>query len=405
MLVRDDTKPPGYREVFRERDFRALWAAHALLNLGEVMKALALSALVYSRSGSPLLSGIAYVAGLLPQVLGSAALLSLADRLSPRLTMAGWDVARAVGALVLALDVLPVPGVLALSMLYGLFDPVPAAMKTALLPELTGDRGFVPAQSLMNITVGAAQITGFAVGGSLLALFGPVGTLWVVCGGALLSAVLLRLGLRIRPPRGTDSAAITPARALATTWSVNRMLWADLRVRRLLLALCLPACWIVGAEALMISYADEIGSPRAVSALLAAAAVGMLIGDILVGRFATQRQRNRWALPLSVLLGAPYLFFAAQPGIAVATGLAALASVGFGYSLCLQGPFMSAVPVESRGQAFGLATSGLMSCQGIAAGLTGVVAETVQPSVGVAMAAVASLLCTALLGRVLRSRS
>lgn len=53
MLVSDDTRPPGYREVFRERDFRVLWVAHALLNLGEVMKALALSALVYSRSGSP----------------------------------------------------------------------------------------------------------------------------------------------------------------------------------------------------------------------------------------------------------------------------------------------------------------------------------------------------------------
>ncbi|GHE34684.1 MFS transporter [Streptomyces capitiformicae] len=402
MLVSDDNKPPGYRGVFQERDFRALWAAHALLNLGEVMKALALSALVYSRSGSPLLAGIAYVAGFLPQVLGSAALLSLADRLPTRPTMAGWDVARAAGAAVLALDMLPVPGVLALTMLYGLFDPVPAAMKTALLPELLGARRFVPAQSLMNITVGAAQIAGFAVGGGLLALLGPVGTLWVVCGGALLSAAVLRLGLRIRPSRGVGRAAVTPAQALATTWSVNRALWADVRVRRLLLALWLPACWIVGAEALMISYADEIGSPRAVGALLTAAAVGMLFGDVLVGRFATQSQRNRWALPLSVLLGAPYLLFAAQPGIAVAAGLAALASIGFGYSLCLQEPFVSAVPVESRGQAFGLSTSGLMSCQGIAAGLTGVVAELVRPSVGIAMAAVASLVCTALLGRVLR---
>ncbi|KJS53272.1 hypothetical protein VM98_26250 [Streptomyces rubellomurinus subsp. indigoferus] len=402
MLVSDDTRPPGYREVFRERDFRVLWVAHAVLNLGEVMKALALSALVYSRSGSPLLSGIAYVAGLLPQVFGSAALLSLADRLPPRLTMAAWDAARAAGAAVLALDVLPVPGVLALSMLYGLFDPVPAAMKTALLPELMGDRRFVLAQSLMNVTVGAAQICGFAVGGALLALLGPVGTLWVVCGGALLSAAVLRLGLRIRPPRGAGGSAVAPARALSTTWAVNRALWADVRVRRLLLALCLPACWIVGAEATMISYADEIGSPRAVGALLTAAALGMLIGDTLVGRFATRCRRSRWALPLSVLLGAPYLLFAAQPGIAAAAGLAALASIGFGYSLCLQESFVDVVPVESRGQAFGLAASGLMSCQGIAAGLTGAVAELARPSAGITVAAAASLLCTALLVRVLR---
>lgn len=404
MLVSDDTRPPRYGEVFRERDFRALWVGHALLNLGEVMKALALAALVYSRSGSPLLSGIAYVAGLLPQVLGSAALLSLADRLPPRWTMAGWDLARAGGTAVLALDVLPVPGVLALTMLYGLFDPVPAAMKTALLPECLGARLFVPAQSLMNVTVGAAQITGFAVGGGLLALLGPVGTLWAACGGALLSAAVLRLGLRVRPAREPERGDVTPGRALATTWAVNRALWADVRVRRLLLALCLPACWIVGAEALMTSYADEIGSPRAVGALLTAAAVGMLIGDVLVGRFATRRQRARWALPLAVLLGVPYLLFAAQPGVVAAAALAALAGAGFGYSLCLQGPFVSAVPVAARGQAFGLATSGLMSCQGVAAGLTGLVAELTRPSVGITVAAAASLLCTALLYRVLKSQ-
>ncbi|MEU2309399.1 MFS transporter [Streptomyces misionensis] len=402
MPISDDTKSTGYREVLGERDFRALWAAHALLNLGEIMKSLALSALVYSLSGSPLLSGITYVAGLLPQVLGSAALLSFADRLPPRATLVCWDVARAAGVAVLALDVLPVAGVLALTMLYGLFDPVPASMKMALLPDILGSRRFVLAQSLMNITVGAAQITGFAVGGGLLALVGPIGTLWVVCGGALLSATVLRLGLRIRPSRRVHSAAITPAAALAATWSVNRTLWADVRVRRLLLALCLPASWIVGAEALMISYADEIGSPQAVGALLSAAAVGMLLGDSLIGRFATQDRRNRWALPLAVLLGTPYLLFPAQPGVVVAAGLAALASIGFGYSLCLQEPFVSAVPVASRGQAFGLATSALMSCQGIATGLTGVVAELERPSVGIATAAVASLLCTVLLRRVLR---
>lgn len=43
-----------------------------------------------------------------------------------------------------------------------------------------------------------------------------------------------------------------------------------------------------------------------------------------------------------------------------------------------------------------------MSCQGIAAGLTGAVAELARPSAGIAVGAAASLLCTALLVRVLR---
>ncbi|MGW4178642.1 MFS transporter [Streptomyces rubiginosohelvolus] len=397
-----DTDPTGYREVFREKDFRALWAGHALLNLGEAMKALALSALVFSQTGSPLLSGIAYVAGLLPQVLGSATLLSFADRLPPRATMACWDLARAAGAAVLAADLLPVAGVLALAMLYGLFDPVPASMKMALVPEVLGPGRFVLGQSLMNAAIGATQIAGFAVGGGLLALLGPSGVLWAVCGSALLSAATLRLGLGVLPARRTDSASASPSAGLAVTWAVNRALLGDPQVRRLLLALCLPASWIVGAEALMISYVDEIGSPRGVGALLTAAAVGMLVGDVIIGRFTTQHRRDRWALWLAVMLGAPYLLFLMQPGIAVASVLAALASIGFGYSLCLQAPFVNAVPAESRGQAFGLAASGLMSCQGVAAGLTGLVAQMLRPSVGIAVAAAASLVCTVLLVRVLR---
>jgi predicted MFS family arabinose efflux permease len=383
-------------------DFRSLWTQHTLLNLSEAMKALALSVLIFDRTGSPLLSAIAFLAGFLPQALSSTTVLSFADRLPPRATLFCWDLVRAASAAVFAADRLPVAGMLTLALAYGLFAPVPSAMKAALLVEIVDTRRFVVGQSLFNATIGVTQITGYAVGGGLLALLSPSGILWVVTGMALLSALVVRLGLSARPARQSRSSNASHLAAITATWRVNRTLLADTRTRRLLLAQWLPASCIVGAEALAVSYADEIGSPSAAGALLTSAAIGMLVGDVLVGRFVSQQVRVRWALALALLLAGPYLLYMLRPGIVVAAAAAGLASVGFSYTLSLQLPFIEAVPAAARGQALGVAGSGLMTCQGVAAGLAGMVAEASRPSMAIGAAAVASILCTAFLAGVLR---
>jgi hypothetical protein len=89
-----DDRPAGYRDVFAAREFRVLFAASGLFLVGETVKMLALSVLIYAATGSPLLAALAYVAGFLPQALGGTFLLSTADRWRPRRLMVGYDLAR-----------------------------------------------------------------------------------------------------------------------------------------------------------------------------------------------------------------------------------------------------------------------------------------------------------------------
>ncbi len=391
----------GYGALIRQHpQFRVLWFGHTMLNLGEVLKALALAVLIYNRTGSPLLSAIAFVSGYLPQLLGSAVLLSLTDYLPPRTVLVGYELLRAGGAALLASNLLPVGGMLALALLFGFFDPVPAAMKSALLTDIldVGDR-YLLGQSLFNITVGTVQITGFAVGGVLLGWLAPDDLLWLVAGLAVISAAVLGLGMSDWPPRAPAGRTRSPWAGVSATWARNRQLLGDRRIRRLIAALCVPPGWIVGGEAIMTPYAAEVGQARMAGTILAASALGMLVGDVLAGRLIPAPSRQQFALPLALLLGLPYLLFFTRPSEALAAVLAGLAAVGFGYNLCLQVPFLRSVPADQRGQAMGLSTAAIMSCQGGSAAFAGWLADVWRPSAAIGCVACLSLLCSLLLVR------
>jgi predicted MFS family arabinose efflux permease len=134
-------------------------------------------------------------------------------------------------------------------------------------------------------------------------------------------------------------------------------------------------------------------SPHA-SVLFMAAAGGMLVGDVVMGRWAAPEQRARLTLPLYLLLAAPYLGFVVHPRLIVAAALVGLASVGYGGTLGLQQRLVEAVPEDSLGQAFALASAGMLSAQGVAAYLTGSLAQATGASTAIAIAGVASLLAT-----------
>ena len=87
-----------------------------------------MSALVYAYTGSPLLSALAYLGGFLPQAVGALTLLSLADRLPPRTTMAVWSLVHAGAVALFALGALPVWAMLLVLMVLGLGDAVVGAI-------------------------------------------------------------------------------------------------------------------------------------------------------------------------------------------------------------------------------------------------------------------------------------
>ncbi|MGW0810557.1 MFS transporter [Nonomuraea sp. NPDC002799] len=387
-------KAATFGEVFAVKEFRVLSGSFVLLVGGDTIKMLALSVLVYTRTGSPGLSAAAYMAGWLPFIVGGLFLLSLADRLAPRALMVAGEVVRAVTCLLLAYAGLPVWAMLALVLVTGLFSPVFFAARAAMLPDVLPGDLFVLGRSLLNVASASAQIVGLAAGGAFLAFAGPSGALAVTAALSVVAAVVLRAGLPHRPARGTAGGG-----AVRETLRVNRRLLADGQVRGLLLAAWLPCVCVAGAEAMVVPY---LGGQGQAGMVLAAAAAGMAAGEFAVGRFAAPALRERLSLPLAVLLGVPWLGFALAPGIGWAAVLAAVATAGLAYQLGLQRRFVDSVPEEVRGQAFGLQSSGLMTGQAAGAALVGGLGEVIAPGHAIAVAGGAGVLVALALAKALR---
>ncbi|GAA2127144.1 MFS transporter [Streptomyces synnematoformans] len=381
-----------YRELFRTPEFTPLFAASSLQIAGLTISGLALGTHIYEETGSPLLSALAMFGPSLAQVLGATLLLSAADRLPPRAAMAALALVYAAATAVQATPGMPVWGAFAILLCLGLLASVGGGVRYGLLNEILPRDGYLLGRSVVNMSAGAMQITGFAVGGVLVSTLSPRGTLLVAAGAFLVGAAVARAGLGARAPRLAGRPSV------AETWRVNALLWSSRHRRTLYLALWLPNGLVVGAESQFVPY-----DPGRAGLLLALAALGMLAGDVLAGRFVPARWRARLGVPLLMLLAVPYLVFVLRPPTAVAAVAVTVASAGFAASLVQQERLMAHTPDELSGQALGLHTAGMLTMQGVAAALAGGVAELTSPATAMTAMGAASAAVTLALAPGLRA--
>lgn len=372
-----------YRELFAVPEFTPLFLTGTLKAAASTMSGLALGTLVYAATGSPLLSALSMFGPSLAHVIGATMLLSAADRLPPRAALCGLALLFALGTATQAVPGLPVPAVFAILLLLGTTASLGGGVSYGLLNEILVRDGYLLGRSVLNMSAGTMQICGYAVGGVLVTALSPRGTLLVAAALYLIGAFVAFLGLDRRPARAAGRPSV------AETWRDNARLWSSVPRRYVYLALWVPNGLIVGCESLFVPY-----SPGHAGLLLACAALGMLVGDTLTGRFVPPWWRERLGAPLRLLLAAPYLVFALRPPLPLAAAAVALASVGFAASLLLQERLMALTPDELSGHALGLHSSGMLTMQGVGAALAGAVAQHTSPSTAMAAMAVASVAVT-----------
>ncbi|MEV5882749.1 MFS transporter [Streptomyces sp. NPDC052020] len=385
-----------YRALFRTPEFTPLFLSSSAHTAAQTVAGLALGTLVFRVTDSPLLSAVSMFGPSLAQVLGATFFLSAADRLPPRATMAGLSLAFAAATALLAVPGLPVWALFAVVLAQGVIASVGGGVRWGLLNEiLTGDGkdggngqdgangGYLLGRSVFNMMSGITQITGYAAGGVLVALLSPRPTLLLATALYLVAAAGAVRGLTPRPPRASGRPSVS------ATWRANAELWSSRPRRHVYLALWVPNGLVVGCESLYVSY-----TPHAAGTLFACAALGMLAGDVTVGRLLPPRLRPRLGVPLLALLALPYLAFALRPPLPVAAVLVAVASVGFGASLVQQQRLMALTPGELAGHALGLHSAGMLTTQGAAAALAGTVAQLTTPATAMTAMAAASLAAT-----------
>ncbi|MER7890671.1 MFS transporter [Micromonospora sp. NPDC094482] len=380
-----------YADLFAAREFRNLFLANCAGIAAHTTSALALGALTYASTGSALLTALSMFGAPLAGVLGSLTLLSAADSLPPRRALTLTALLVAAGAAVQAIPGLPLWARFAIIFVSAYVGSITGGARWALLTDIVPANAYVLARATMNTSVGVMQIAGFGLAGALLVWLSPYQVFLLAAALRAVAAAVGWFGLAERPVRVTERTTIR------RTLRVNRELWAHPGRRSLLLNLWVPNGLIVGCEALFVPYAgDRAGF------LFAAAALGMLTGDVVVGRFLTAARRERWVPALRLLLAVPYLVFLLSPPLPVAMLVALVASVGFAAGLPLQERLIAHSPPEARGQVLGLHQNGMMAGQAVCAALAGTVADLVPVYWAVALLAGASLAATVALTSGLR---
>ncbi|MFI6037464.1 MFS transporter [Streptomyces sp. NPDC051315] len=381
----------GYRQLLRVSEFTPLLLSSAAHTAAQTAAGLALGTLVYRATDSPLLSAVSMFGPSLAQVLGATFFLSGADRLPPRTALAGLSLAFATVTAVLAVPGLPLVAVFAVVLAQGLVAALGGGVRWGLLNEILPKGDYLPGRSVFNMMSGLMQIAGYATGGALVTALSPHRVLLLAALLHATAAAIARLGLTPRPPRTTGRPSV------AETWRTNALLWSSRPRRLVYLGLWLPNGLVVGCEALFVPY-----DPAAAGTLFACAALGMLVGDLTVGRLLPPAVRTRAATPLLLLLATPYVFFALRPALPFAAFCAAVASVGFGATLVQQERLMALTPSELSGHALGLHSAGMLTMQGVSAALAGAAAQLTSPATAMtvmALASVAVTLTLATLGR------
>jgi MFS family permease len=392
-----------YRETFAVSEFRALWVAAVFSIVGDQLAKIALSVLVFNRTGSPLLTATIYALSFLPSVVGGPLLAGLADRYPRRTVMVVTDVGRAGLVALMVIPHLPIAALCALLFFTELLAAPFSAARAATLPDVLPGDLYVMGSAISNITFQAGQIVGFGVGGAIVAVMGTRGALAADSVTFLLSAAVVRLGVRRRVTATEDHGASTSL--LGGVAAGARLIFGSTALRTLVFLAWLCAFYIV-PEGLAVPYAVGLhGGPMTVGLLLAANPVGSVLGAIVVSRFVSPPRRLRLMGSLAIMSCLPLLGFTWRPGLAAACALLVLSGLGSAYQLPANAAFVAAVPADRRGQAFGLVQSGILVFQGVALLAAGALAEHVEPyKVIVVAGALGVVVAVALSATALRPR-
>ncbi|MFJ9447428.1 MFS transporter [Kitasatospora sp. NPDC101235] len=392
-----------YREVLAEPFFRLLFVTRVVGVTAGSLRITTFSVLVFTGTGSALLSALAFGAGFLPQLFGSLLFGSLADRLPPRALIVGGFLVEGAAAALLALVRLPTAAGLALVALVALATPVFSGASARLVARWLSGDAYVLGRSLNNLASSGAQLFGLALGGAVVEALGPRQALAIGAALNLVCAAAVRLRMPLVPvereERGDASGNTggnTGGGAVRNSLRGGTTLLRDRAVRRLMLAQWLPSGFVAGAEGLIVAYTGTRGFPAGSYAmLLACLPVGMLLGDLLVGRLLRPSTREHLVVPLIALMGAPLIGFAVEPGRLPAAALLLCTGCGFAYGLGLQREFLAVLPEHGQGQAFGLLGSGHMTLQGVGPVCFGAIAAASGTGGAMALAGAGSLLTAA----------
>jgi MFS family permease len=311
------------------------------------------------------------------------------------------DAARALLVAGMAVPGTPLPLLLALLLVVAVCGPPFESARSALMADvLDGDR-YALATSLTNVGSQVAQVLGFVLGGTLVAVLTPSAALLLDAGTFAVSAVWLWARLQRRPAPDDGGDAEGPRSMWRDAAEGLRLIGRTPRLLAIIAVTWVGMLFTNAPEGIAAPLVEQLGQgPAQVGILLGANPAGVTVGGLLIARALTQERRERLVPPLVALSLAPLLLAGlitvwSGPGTgayATVVVLLFVAGLGAAWSIPLNVAFVQSVPPAYRGRAFGVAVSGLYGVQGIGVLGAGALAEGLTPGTVVVLIGALGLL-------------
>ena len=316
------------------RNFRLLWAATALSNLGDGLRLVAMPLLATSVTDDPRLIAGVVIAQRLPWLFFILPGGAWADRFDRRLLRMRLDMARfavmsvLVGAIVI--DRASIVVIYAVAALLAAAEAVVDSSSMAMVPAIVDEADLERAIGRLGSTeLAMNDLIGPPLGGLLfgLAIAAPFGVDAVTFAGA---ALVLGFMSGSYKPAAAAAAAVSDARPSmrASLAEGIRWLWNQRLLRTLaVVSTALGTASFIGNAVFVIFATDELGlSEFGFGLLLVPGALGGIVGSLIAPRFS--RFPLRRTLPISVVLSGAATWLMAVTTSPVLVGVLSAVSLG-----------------------------------------------------------------------------
>jgi MFS family permease len=291
--------------LLANRPFRRLWAAQFLAVTAVYSLSLASIVRVEEQSQSSAQTALVILSAILPAFLGSLAAGPVVDWLGRVPTLAAGDLGQGLVALAFWAAALSLPAewmlpaLMATNAGLALLSQFAVTAQMALLPDIAGHDHLMPANSLLQLSMLAAEGLGILVVSPVMIKLAGVPA--VGLSGTVLCFMALALVLTLprqqtAPVQEADSPG-TGWRALAADVQAG---WRAILADRLLIVVTLQATLAAAMLLLLIALLPgllsrhlELGAENA-PFVLVPGGVGFVLGAVLVGRREVLLSRTAW---------------------------------------------------------------------------------------------------------------
>jgi MFS family permease len=362
------------RTLVGDREFRGLWIGSTVSTAGDQLAAVALSLLVFERTGSPAWTALTWSLTLLPPLISGPLLGWMADRYPRRTVMiiCAWLQAAIVATM--ALPIMPLWSMIVLLVAVQMVASPFLAAQEASLPSVLPDKHYDDGVALFGTSVDVAQMAGLAAAGFLVTATSPSVALAIDAATFVLVAILVQTSVKPRPAADPDGQAHRgpdgPKGAFALLVTEPRL--------RSLMGMRLLAGLAMVPEGLAVPLAASLDAVWAVGLILAIEPAANVLGVAVFFRFVRDpAKRERLMGPLAILSLAPLVMFAFSPNLTWTIALLVFAGMAGAYHTPARSAWMRILPDAYRGRAYGIARTALRSSQGGGMAVAGVVAHAI----------------------------